>query len=98
MSDRFAIISIILLLLLNIVDATVTIIVIDAGIAKEANPIMDYFLNLGFLPFLIVKLSVVSFASYVFWKYRQRKGAVIGIVLSLILYISLSLYFCFALS
>ena len=98
MSDRFAIISIILLLLLNIVDATVTIIVIDAGIAKEANPIMDYFLNLGFLPFLMVKLSVVSFASYVFWKYRQRKGAVIGIILSLILYISLSLYFCFALS
>tara|TARA_R110000824_G_scaffold25224_2_gene88059 strand:+ start:576 stop:872 length:297 start_codon:yes stop_codon:yes gene_type:complete len=98
MSDRFAIISIILLLLLNIVDATVTIIVIDAGIAKEANPIMDYFLNLGFLPFLMVKLSVVSFASYIFWKYRQRKGAVIGIILSLILYISLSLYFCFALS
>lgn len=98
MSDRFAIISIILLLLLNIVDATVTIIVIDAGIAKEANPIMEYFLNIGYIPFLLVKFSAVSFASYVFWKYRRRAGAAIGIVLSLILYISLSLYFCFVLS
>tara|TARA_R110000765_G_scaffold305038_1_gene398962 strand:+ start:321 stop:617 length:297 start_codon:yes stop_codon:yes gene_type:complete len=98
MSNRFAIISIILLLLLNIVDATVTITVIDAGIAKEANPIMDYFLSLGFFPFIIVKFSVVSFASYVFWKYRNRAGAVIGIIFSLVLYISLNLYFCFALS
>ena len=98
MSDRFAIISIILLLLLNIVDATVTIVVIDAGIAKEANPIMDYFLNMGYIPFLLVKFSAVSFASYVFWKYRHRLGAVIGISLSLLLYICLSLYFCFVLS
>ena len=97
MSDRIAIISIILLLLLNIVDATVTIIVIDAGIAREANPIMEYFLNIGYVPFLLVKFSAVFFASYVFWKYRDRVGAVIGISLSLLLYISLSLYFCFAL-
>ena len=87
-----------MLLLLNIVDATVTIVVIDAGIAKEANPIMDYFLNIGYLPFLFVKFLAVSFASYVFWKFRLRLGAIIGMAISLMLYISLSLYFCFALS
>ena len=55
MSNRFAIISISLLLLLNIVDATVTIVAIDAGYAKEANPIMNYFLEISYSCFLFVK-------------------------------------------
>ena len=97
MSNRFAIISIILLLLLNIVDATVTIVVIDAGIAEEINPIMDFFLQMGYIHFLLVKFVAVSLASYVFWHFRDRKSATIGMVLSLCLYICLVLYFCFVL-
>lgn len=97
MSDRFAIISLILLILLNIVDATVTIIVIDSGIAREVNPIMEYFLNMGYGPFLLVKFLAVSFASCVFWKFRHKLGAKIGIILSLSLYICLTLYFCYVL-
>ena len=94
MSNRFAINSIILLLLLNIVDATVTIAVIDAGIAEEVNPIMDFFLNMGYIHFLFVKFSTVSLASYVFWKFRDKKAAAMGMIFSLCCYICLVLYFC----
>tara|TARA_R110002074_G_scaffold13961_4_gene49159 strand:- start:680 stop:976 length:297 start_codon:yes stop_codon:yes gene_type:complete len=94
MSNRFAIISLILLLLLNIVDATVTIIVIDAGIAEEVNPIMNFFLQMGYLHFLFVKFLTVFLASYVFWKYRARKAAAVGMIFSLCSYICLVLYFC----
>jgi len=93
MSNKFAIISIFLLLFLNIIDAAVTLFVIDAGLGVEVNPLMNYFLNLGYLPFLVVKISAILVSCYIFWKFKGEKLAFIGLTLSLLVYFSLVTYF-----
>jgi K+-sensing histidine kinase KdpD len=52
---------IISILFLNIIDALLTLFLIDHG-ATEINPIMAYFLNFGPLTFMSVKYFLVSFS------------------------------------
>jgi hypothetical protein len=93
MSDRVALISIVSLFLLNIIDAITTIALINLGLAIEINPIMNYFLNLGYIPFLVVKMSAILLSCYIFWKFKGERLTVIGITMSLLVYFSLVTYF-----
>jgi hypothetical protein len=52
---------IISILFLNIIDALLTLYLIDRG-ATEINPIMAYFLNFGPLTFMSVKYCLISFS------------------------------------
>ena len=52
---------IISILFLNIIDALLTLLLIDQG-ATEINPIMAYFLNFGPLTFISVKYFLISFS------------------------------------
>jgi hypothetical protein len=85
---------IILLILLNLVDLCVTLYGIDSGIAREVNPFMDYFLQQGYVYFILVKLTGVAFAATIFWKLRDKTATKLAISFCLAIYISLNLYFC----
>jgi|TARA_R110000787_G_scaffold2353_3_gene9339 hypothetical protein len=93
MSYKTTKIMITLLILLNLVDLTVTITAIENGWAEEANPLMDFFLQMGYAYFVVVKLTGVSFASFVFWKYRSRKLTSFCLSFALGVYICLNLHF-----
>lgn len=59
--DRYsprATIAVFGIILLSILDAFLTMKLIDLGAAREANPIMDFFLRLGPLTFLMVKYAL----------------------------------------
>lgn len=81
------------LVFLNLTDICVTIALVSTNIAKELNPLINYVLGFGIIPFIIVKTAAVSFACYVFWKYRNHILSKIGIFVSLFAYLLLILYF-----
>jgi hypothetical protein len=93
MTNKTVIRCLILLVLLNLVDAYVTIALISINAAEEINPLMNYVLQFGFTPFLIVKSLAVSFVCYVFWKFKEHILSQIGIFISLFVYLMLILYF-----
>tara|TARA_B100001123_G_C15341502_1_gene1035168 strand:- start:5199 stop:5516 length:318 start_codon:yes stop_codon:yes gene_type:complete len=65
--------ALLFLLFLNIFDAFATIYWIENGLAIEANPLMDDWLNLGSNYFLTLKLGIVLFSTLMLWKVRNRK-------------------------
>ena len=70
----------------NILDAVLTIHWIDTGIATEANPIMEYFLQFGFAWFLVGKISIVSFACLTLWKLRENRLSKAVTILGCVVY------------
>ncbi len=54
-------VAIIIILFLNIIDALLTLFLIDLG-ATEINPVMAYFLNFGPLTFMSVKYFLTCFS------------------------------------
>lgn len=59
--DRYswrAVAAVFAIILLSILDAILTIKLIRIGAAREANPVMDFFLHLGLAPFLMVKYAL----------------------------------------
>lgn len=70
-------ISITLILLLSVADAFLTLFLMDHG-AIELNPFMAFFIELGSLPFLMVKYILTAFSvitvvicNYVFFRYLK---------------------------
>ena len=51
----------------NVIDAGLTIFWINAGLATEANPIMEFVLRFGFDVFLIFKIMLVTSCLFVLW-------------------------------
>ncbi len=59
--DRYSVRSVFVLvsvLILSLADATLTLKLISLGTAREFNPVMDFFLEMGALPFLLVKYAL----------------------------------------
>jgi hypothetical protein len=79
-------------LILNLADAILTIVWVTADLAEEANPVMDWFLGFGTVPFAVAKIAIVSLGSYVLWRTRRRSLAVIGIFLMFMAYYFILLY------
>ena len=75
-----------LLFTLNIIDAMLTVIWVQNGIATEANGIMDAFLSMGTLPFLAAKLFMGTFFAVVMLIGSDYKLARIGVTVALTLY------------
>jgi len=95
MSDKSVRFSLFLLILFNFIDIITTSLFINyLNIAEELNPLMDIVLSWGTIYFILVKVFAVSFACVVFWRYRMRKLAKFGILISLIGYFTLMVYFC----
>ena len=78
-----------LLFTLNFFDAVLTIYWIHNGFASEGNQLMARLLDIGYLPFLAVKIAVGAVAALVFWHWGNLRVARCGLTLVLTLYISL---------
>ena len=66
-------------LVLNLIDAVLTLIWVRAGLAEEANTLMDELVNENALAFVLVKLSLVGMGSWVLWNRRESPLAVVAI-------------------
>ncbi len=65
--------------LLNALDAVFTVYWIVGKETSETNPIMDLLLGIHPIIFVAVKLLLVALGSYLLWRYRRQRMAVIGI-------------------
>ncbi len=81
-----------LLFLLNSVDATFTILALHRGIATEANPVMAVLYDLNPLSFVIVKLLSVWGFGFVLWRFRATRLASVGLDLLIAIYSALCAY------
>jgi len=83
-----------LLIFLNLMDLGLTLYIVSRDLGIEVNPVMNYFLQMGYFPFILVKLASLTFASVIFWKFRDVQLANICLSVSVGIYIGLNLYFC----
>jgi len=68
-----------LIFVANLVDAYLTLMWVDAGVATEANPIMNYLLQQGTEWFLAVKIGAISIACLILWRMRNVESVYIAI-------------------
>ena len=87
--------ALLLVLILNILDATFTSFVVSNALAVEANPIMGAILEYGIAPFVVVKIGVILLSLAVLWKYKDRKMTQIGTGICVICYSCLIIYFIY---
>jgi hypothetical protein len=66
-------------LVLNLIDAVLTLLWVRAGLAVEANTLMDELVNEHALVFVLVKLSLVGMGSWLLWNRRESPLAVVAI-------------------
>jgi hypothetical protein len=66
-------------LVLNLVDAILTLFWVGTGFATEANPLLSELVMRHPVGFAVVKLGLVSLGSLLLWRLRRRPLAVIGI-------------------
>jgi len=79
-------------LALNLIDAIFTLTWINAGLAREANPLLADIVEDQPVVFAIVKLGLVAGGSFLLWHYRRRPLAVVGIFVVFLAYYLLLLY------
>lgn len=80
------------LLILNLLDAILTLFWVYSGLGQEMNPLLRNLIESSPIAFVIAKLSLVALGSLLLWRYRERKLAVIAIVLAFLLYYGLLLW------
>jgi len=79
-------------LTLNLLDAIFTLIWINSGLAREANPLLEQIVQEHPLGFAIAKLGLVTAGSWLLWRYRSRPLAVVGIFVAFLVYYLILLY------
>ena len=73
-------------LVLNLVDAILTLFWVGAGFAREANPLMRDLVVHHPVYFAVAKLGLVGLGSLLLWWLRDRPLAVIGIFAAFAVY------------
>jgi len=66
-------------LVLNLLDAMLTLFWVWAGVAKEANELMAEWVVRSPLIFVSAKIGLVSLGTWILWRRRDHASAVIGI-------------------
>ncbi len=66
------------ILILNLIDGVVTLAVVHAGAAEEANPLMALSLNWGNVEFMMIKLGLVSLGVALLWRMRYNRYAAVA--------------------
>ena len=74
---------------LNLLDAMFTVAYTHAGVATEANPLMERFLAASPVLFMIAKLALVSMGVLVLWRLRHHRSARFGLVATGAVYVLL---------
>lgn len=78
-----------LLFILNLLDGVLTIYWVHNGFASESNQLMARLLEVGYVPFLAVKIAVGAIASLVLWHWGNFSLARYGLLTVLTIYIGL---------
>ncbi len=79
-------------LVLNLLDAILTLLWVRAGLAREANVLIDELVNEHALAFFAVKLGLVGMGSWVLWRRRENPTAVVAIFIAFLVYYLILLY------
>lgn len=80
------------LLVLNLLDAVFTLVWVEAGIAREANLLLEGILSHSAIAFMMVKMALVSLGVLLLWHHRDRRLAVGGLAVACVAYNSLLVY------
>lgn len=73
-------------LVLNLLDAIFTLLWVRAGLAREANLMLDKLVNEHALAFFAVKLGLVGMGSWLLWSRRENPTAVVSIFIAFLVY------------
>ena len=79
-------------LILNLIDAILTLFWVRSGLAQEANVLLQTIVNEHPILFVLVKTSLVSMGSWLLWQRRRHPLAVIGLFVIFIVYYGLLLH------
>jgi hypothetical protein len=63
------------IVILNLIDGLLTLAVVTAGVASEANPLMEATLSWGGVPFIATKVALVSLGVYLLYLRREVRLA-----------------------
>jgi hypothetical protein len=85
---------IILLAILNIIDAFSTLYFVSHGYAIELNPLMDILIQKGWELFIFIKLFISLMVCYIFWILRNRKLLQFLLIPVTLLYIYIFIKHC----
>ena len=77
---------------LNLLDAVLTLIWVQLGVATEANLLLHGVLERSAVLFMVVKLALVSLGIVLLWRQRAHPLAVFGIALVFCAYAVLLAY------
>jgi hypothetical protein len=73
-------------LVLNLIDAVLTLLWVRLGLAREANALVRDLVEQHALAFVLVKLALVGLGSWLLWRRREHPLAVIGIFAAFLAY------------
>ena len=74
------------IIVLNVLDAVFTLYWINTGLAKEANILLRSLVEEHPLLFVVVKFTLVLSGTYILWRNRYHKYAVLGIFLAFLVF------------
>jgi hypothetical protein len=66
------------IVILNLLDAVLTIFWVHTGIAREANPLLQPLVHNHVLLFIAIKIALGSLGTWLLWEHRHRAFVVIG--------------------
>jgi hypothetical protein len=85
-------VMVVAVLVLNLLDAVLTLVWVHAGIAEEANLLLAHVLEHSSVGFMMVKMGLVSLGVLLLWQQRERLLARAGFAIALFAYGFLLVY------
>ena len=73
-------------LILNLLDAVLTIVWVQTGLAREGNPLLEPLVSHHAMLFILTKTALGSVAAWLLWEYRHRAYVVISAFSAFIAY------------
>ena len=90
-SNKTITIMLVVLALLNVVDGFSTLYLVSNGFAREVNPLMAMWLEMGAVPFLTVKLFLITLGIGFLWYSRDHKIVHVLTIILLTIYTAIIL-------
>ena len=84
--------------MLNAIDGVLTVFWVFSGHAHEANPIMDHLIEVDPVVFMAVKLALVALGSFLLWRLRYKRAAVVAIFVLFMVYYGILVVHAYAFS
>jgi hypothetical protein len=83
---------IVAVLILNGLDASLTLWAVSTGRAEEANPLMKQLVHEAPALFVLVKTVLVGFGCYLLWRFRKKRFAIVSVFVAFLVYYAVLLY------